>query len=89
LFPLKWLLPCNSVWCPFAMPKLGIGLGVTSFNVSNIVTTKAIQHLFAIMNEKWEAPLWLNYSIECKILWNELNLWMGEINTTMLMRVAF
>jgi hypothetical protein len=36
---------------------LGIGLGVTSFNVPNIITTKAFQHLLAIMNENWETLL--------------------------------
>ncbi len=23
LFPLKWFLPCNSAWCPFAMLNIG------------------------------------------------------------------
>jgi hypothetical protein len=73
--------------------RSGIGLGVTSFNVSNIVTTKAFQHLFAIMNENWEAFLQttkLPYiSIECKVAQSEINSWIGEINTIMVMRVTF
>jgi hypothetical protein len=36
---------------------LGIELGVTSFNVLNIITTKGFQHLFIVMNENWEALL--------------------------------
>ncbi len=38
---------------------LGIGLGVTSFNMPNIVTTKAFQHLLTIMSENWETLLWM------------------------------
>jgi hypothetical protein len=36
---------------------LGIGLGGTSFNAPNIMTTKMFQHLLTIMNENQEALL--------------------------------
>ncbi len=56
---------------------LGIGLGVTFFNMPNIITTKAFQHLLAIMNDNWEALLWtigLPYiSIGCRVVWSEFD----------------